>query len=94
MTTEENSIKLMKFRQPGKSDRECYQPWLNSLYDLAGSKTRTVFDYGLLGYVMPEAEYTTLAGAAFVPIQHPGNVPAADRQTAYKLNLNRTICNK
>jgi hypothetical protein len=86
---EESSFQIIKFRQAGKSDRECYLPWLNSVYDFVGSKTRTSPDYGLLGFIMNDEDFLNLSNAPFAPIAHPGNIPAVAGQVSYKIRLDK-----
>ena len=65
--TTSNLVTILKFPQEGKTPRESYLPFFESVCDLAASKTASNQEFGLLGAVLSIAQYEIISpGAPFV----------------------------
>ena len=64
--TTSNLVTILKFPQEGKTPRESYLPFFESVCDLAASKTASNQEFGLLGAVLSIAQYEIIS---------PGGVP-------------------
>ena len=71
--TTSNLVTILKFPQEGKTPRESYLPFFESVCDLAASKTASNQEFGLLGAVLSIAQYEIISpGAPFVILVNPG----------------------
>ena len=80
-----NLVTILKFPQEGKTPRESYLPFFESVCDLAASKTASNQEFGLLGAVLSVAQYDIISpGVPFVVLVNPGPLNplahAADRR--------------
>ena len=76
---------ILKFPQEGKTPRESYLPFFESVCDLAASKTASNQEFGLLGAVLSVTQYDVISpGVPFVVVVNPGPLnplaPVADRR--------------
>ena len=68
-----NLIALLNFPQEGKSPRESYVPFFESVCDFAVSLTASNPEFGLLGAVLSLAQYDIISpGNPFVMLPNPG----------------------
>ena len=68
-----NLVTILKFPQEGKTPRESYLPFFESVCDLAASKTASNQEFGLLGAVLSIAQYEIISpGVPFVVLINPG----------------------
>ena len=68
-----NLVKILKFPQEGKTLRESYLPFFESVCDFAASKTASNQEFGLLGAVLSNAQYEIISpGVPFMILVNPG----------------------
>ena len=80
-----NLVAILKFPQEGKTPRESYLPFFESVCDMAASKTASNQEFGLLGAVLTVAQYDIISpGVPFIILVNPGPLnplaPLADRR--------------
>ena len=68
-----NLVSILKFPQEGKTPRESYLPFFESVCDFAASKTASNQEFGLLGAVLSIAQYEIISpGVPFLILVNPG----------------------
>ena len=68
-----NLVTILKFPQEGKTPRESYLPFFESVCDLAASKTASNQEFGLLGAVLSIVQYEIISpGIPFAVLVNPG----------------------
>ena len=80
-----NLVTMLKFPQEGKTPRESYLPFFESVCDVAASKTASNQEFGLLGAVLTVAQYDIISpGVPFIILVNPGPLnplaPPAERR--------------
>ena len=71
--TTSNLVTILKFPQEGKTPRESYLPFFESVCDFAASKTASNQEFGLLGAVLSIAQYEIISlGVPFMILINPG----------------------